>query len=363
MKKKIVFVLEQLYGGGAERVTNALANEICKKEDYEVHILTYFQDEQNEYPRDDRIIRHNMALNYENKSRLRSLSEKMIFLRCTIKSISPDCVISLAMPKTAILLSVATIGLNIPLILSERNDPVRFPSSKFVRLLRGICYRRCSGVVFQTNEAKSFFSAAVQKKSEVICNPITSNLPDRFEGVREKKIVNFCRLHEQKNLDLLIDAFSESLKTFPEYVLYIYGEGPERNRLSKKITAMNLTDKVFMPGYSDDIYNEIVKAAVFVSSSDYEGISNSMLEAIAIGVPTVCTDCPAGGAREVIQDGVNGLLVPTKDVTAMANAIVRILADSDFAQALSQEGYRLREVISADTIAAQWCRYIESQMI
>lgn len=360
--KKIAFVMEQLYGGGAERVTTALANEICKSEDYEVHILTYFQNDQNEYSRDSRIIRHNMGLTYENKSRMQSIIEKIVFFRTTLQRIRPDCVISLAMPQTICLLSCAMIGRNIPLILSERNDPVRFPTSKLVRFLRQFCYRRCSGVVFQTSEARSFFSSRIQKKSVVICNPITSNLPERYAGVRKKRIVNFCRLHEQKNLPLLIDAFSKVLQKFPDYELYIYGDGPERNRLSKKIKDMNLEHKVFLPGYSDNIYQEIVDATAFVSSSDYEGISNSMLEAIALGLPTVCTDCPAGGAREVIQNGINGLLVPTRDVAAMADAIIRIISDTEFRQALSQEAYLLRYKISVEIIAAQWCNFIEQQI-
>ena len=360
--KKIVFVLEQLYGGGAERVTNALANEICQRDDYEVHILTYIKDEQNEYPRNNRVIRHNMGLVYDNKHRLQAIAAKIKFLRTNIRNIAPDCVISLAMSKTAVLLFCAMLGTNIPLVLSERNDPVCFPSSKVVRLLRQLCYRNCSGVVFQTSQAKSFFSTAIQKNSVVICNPITSNLPAIFEGVREKQIVNFCRLHKQKNLDLLIDAFAEVLKSFPDYSLCIYGEGPEREHLTQKIHDMSLSDKVFLPGYSDDIYHTIRKMSAFVSSSDYEGISNSMLEAIAIGIPTVCTDCPAGGAREIIQDGINGFLVPTRDVTAMSEAIKKILSSPELSQSLSREGYVLRDKISVKIIAEQWCQFIEKQI-
>lgn len=357
--KKIVFVLEQLYGGGAERVTNVLANEICNKPDYQVHLLTYRQDAQRDFAHDERVIRHNMGQSAEGESRIKGIQKRIRFLRDTIREINPDCVVSLAMPRTVVLLVIAMLGSKIPLILSERNDPVRFPTSKYVRALRLWCYKKCNGVVFQTNEAKSFFPAAIQKKGIVICNPLTGNLPPRWDGEREKRIVNFCRLDPQKNLDLLIDAFSDVLRVYPDYTLWIYGDGNERTRLEQKVCSMGIAEKVRMPGYSNQIYQDIRKAAMFVSSSDYEGISNSMLESMALGVPTICTDCPAGGARETICHGENGLLVPTGNRAELAEAMKRLLAEPELSEALSREGSCLREKISAQAIAGQWLEFIE----
>lgn len=361
--KKIVFVLEHLYGGGAERVTNVLANELCTKSDYEVHILTYTKDGTKEYCSNPRVIRHNLNETIVGGKRLLRIAEKIHFLRATIREIHPDCVLSLAKPETSILLSFAMLGLKIPLILSERNDPARFRNSGLISLLRNFCYRRCNGVVFQTNGAKSFFSKYIQKKSVVICNPLTSGLPDRYDGVRDKRIVNFCRLSPQKNLDLLIDAFYEVLKEFPDYTLWIYGEGPERERLTQKIKSMGMEKQVHLPGYSTNIHNEIRKAAAFVSSSDYEGISNSMLEAVAIGVPAICTDCPPGGARETIQNGVNGILVPIGDKVALSEAIISVLSSRDFSKTLSCNGSLLREKINVKCIAGQWLEFIEKQIV
>lgn len=357
--KKIVFVLEQLYGGGAERVTNVLANEICKNPTYQVHLLTYRQDAQRDFAHDECVVRHNMDSTADGESRIKGIQKRIQFLRDTIRAIEPDCVVSLAMPCTVALLVIAMLGSKTPLILSERNDPVRFPASKYVRALRLWCYRKCNGVVFQTNEAKSFFPAFIQKKGIVICNPLTGNLPDRWVGEREKRIVNFCRLNPQKNLDLLIEAFWDVLQEYPDYTLCIYGEGNERMRLEQKTQDMGIADKVKMPGYSNQIYQDIRKAAMFVSSSDYEGISNSMLESMALGVPTICTDCPAGGARETIRHGENGLLVPTGNRMEMVGAMKRLLAEPELSEALSREGSCLREQISAQAIAGQWLEFIE----
>lgn len=358
--KKIVFVLEQLYGGGAERVTNALANEICRLPGYEVHILTYRRVPEKEYPGDSRVIRHDLGQADSDPKGIRGILRRTGYLRRTIRRIDPWCVVSLATPKTVSLLALALTGLKVPLILSERNDPVRFPPEKLVRSLRVWCYHRADGLVFQTREAMGFFDGSIQKKGTVICNPLTGTVPERFAGTRRKRIVNFCRFDPQKNLDLLIDAFSDIAGDFPEHSLCIYGDGSQRERLTEKIRALGLEDRISLPGYSSNIYEDIREDALFVSSSDYEGISNSMLEAMAIGVPTICTDCPAGGARETIRHGENGLLVPVGDRKALAQAISRVLSDPDFGDSLSLAGSRLRHEISAAAIAAGWLEFMEA---
>jgi glycosyltransferase involved in cell wall biosynthesis len=269
-------------------------------------------------------------------------------------------VVSLGAAHVVGLLSLAMMGLRIPLILSERNDPARMPQSKLKRGVRLLSYACCSGVVFQTVGARNFFPKLIRRKSTVICNPITAVLPASFQGERECKIVNFCRLVPQKNLGLLIDAFSDIAQEFPAYTLWIYGEGPERAALEQRIADRGLAGRVMLPGYSSDIYADINSAALFVSSSDYEGISNSMLEAMALGIPSICTDCPPGGAAETIDHGINGLLVPTGDRTAMANAMRTVLNDEVLAKKISHAGMELREKLGVAAIAQQWLCFIQS---
>ena len=354
--KKILFVTEHLHGGGAERVTAALMNELCGAA--EVHLAsTYYHDPADEYPTDARIRRH--MIEAPRRPWVRLILQRAAFLRRTIREIRPDCVVSLATTNTNILLEAALAGQKIPAVLSERNDPVHSPSSKIIRALRYWVYAVCNGLVFQTGEAQAFFPRAIREKSVVICNPLTSDLPPRFEGVRERRIVNCCRLVPQKNLELLIDAFAEIAPEFPDVTLDIFGEGAERTRLTQRVADLGLTNRVRLPGFSHDVHEEIRKCALFVSSSDYEGISNSMLEAMALGVPTICTDCPAGGAREVIRNGENGFLVPVGDREALAGAMRRVLSDSALAEQFSRNGCNLRDDIAAPVIAAQWRDYID----
>ena len=351
--KKIVFVIETLFGGGAERVTAALANGFCKDANNQIHIVTYNRDETKEYPVDACIIRHEIG-NVTGRNKIQRIYKRIARIRKIIKEIDPCCVISLGSPIIVYPLVVAMIGLGYPLVLSERNDPKSFPVSKFRRFSRLLCYVYSDGLVFQTCEAKSFFPKFIQKKGVVICNPITSKLPERHQGKREHRIVNFCRLTSQKNLDLLIDAFSDICKELSQYSLHIYGEGEERERLETKIRMMGLSDRVVIHGYSNNIYADINNASLFVSSSNYEGISNSMLEAIALGIPSICTDCPAGGARETIENGVNGFLVPVGDREKLAEMMKKVLTDESLAKSISAEGQKLRYKISVGEISKKW---------
>lgn len=355
--KKIAFVIEHLYGGGAERVTAALANELCAGSGMEIHMIVYSQDPDHNFPTDNRIIWHEVQC--MKGSRLNRILSRVKLLRNTVKGISPDCVVSLGSPLIVAPLSLAMFGLRIPLILSERNDPKRFPEIKWHRILRMLYYTQCDGIVFQTKQARDYFPAFMVKKSTVICNPITDILPPRYEGKREKRIVNFCRLVPQKNLPLLIHSFADIASHFPEHILQIYGDGPLRQQLEEQIRSCGMANRIFLCGHSDHIYDDIRNAALFVSSSDYEGISNSMLEAIALGVPTICTDCPAGGAREMICNRENGLLVPVADRAALAEAMLQVLNNEKLAAKMSQAGTQLRQTLCVAEIAKEWLDFID----
>ena len=349
-------MIPQLFGGGAERVTAVLANEICKKTDTDVSVVVYRQSE-SDYPIDEKIRIYNMEKILTGSGH--RIFSKIKQLRKIIFEIGPSYVISLAGPGAVALLAFSIFGTKAKLVLSERNDPRRYPEEKFLRFLRTVAYEICNGVVFQTEEAKSFFSKTIQKKSRVIKNPILCELPSCLEEEREPRIVNWCRLNSQKNLDLLIESFAKISDEFPEYTLEIYGDGPERQRLLDKIENIGLGERVFLKGHSDEVHEKVKKAALFVSSSDYEGISNSMLEALAMGIPCICTDCPAGGARETITDGVNGLLVPVNDKKRMAEAMRKVLCSIELAQKFSEKGRELREKIEAGAIAEEWLDFTD----
>ena len=166
--------------------------------------------------------------------------------------------------------------------------------------------------------------------------------------------MNFCRLIPPKNIPLLIDSFKEFRKEYPEFSLHIYGEGPLRNELQSCIDDQGLLNYVILHPNEKKVLDTVKDASRFVSSSSYEGLSNSMLEAMAIGLPTICTDCPCGGAKMMIQDGVNGLLVPNEDKDALAQAMIKVAEDKSLAVKLSKNAVKIRETLSISKIAQLW---------
>ena len=216
----------------------------------------------------------------------------------------------------------------------------------------------------QTQESADFFKSHIDNYC-VINNPIKANLPETFTGERRKCVVNFCRISGEKNLPLLFDAFIEFHKTHSDYKLEIFGNtvSEEEKNLSElykaKISEMNAEEYISIYPARPDIHNVVRDYSMFVSSSDFEGLSNSMIEAMAIGMPCICTDCIGGGAREVIKNEENGLLVPIKDSKALCNAMCRMADDNILAKKCSENAQKIRTDLSVDKISDKWIKEIE----
>ena len=173
-------------------------------------------------------------------------------------------------------------------------------------------------------------------------------------GTRRPVIVTASRLNKQKNLGMLIEAFSKISSNHPEYTVEIFGRGEEEENLKRKAEKLSVADKVIFKGFSSNIYEDIRDCAIYVCSSDYEGISNALIEALGLGLPTISTDCPVGGSRLLIEDNVNGILVSVGDVDALAAQIERLIENPDLAERLSNNAVNVREKYAADRIAQMW---------
>lgn len=254
----------------------------------------------------------------------------------------------------------ATEDLNCKVIYAEKNAPeMECPKESPDFDDRVSLLKQADAVVVQTQNAKDYYSDYIDNVT-VINNPIKADLPDPFFGARDKRIINFCRISEQKNLDLLMDAFQMLHQDHPEYSVEIYGnivyesEKAYKERLNQRAEKLGISDCFrFLPPAAD-VHKKVLDAAMFVSSSDYEGLSNSMIEAMAIGLPCVCTDCLGGGTREVMVDGENGLIVPMNDVDAMYCAMKRFIENPEFAEKCGKNAAKIREKLSVEKIAQQW---------
>lgn len=347
---RIAFSMAYMGGGGAERVVSELANSFAGQ-GHDVSIMVT-KNPECVYPLDDKVMLVDLSADDHGVfSRMRSL-------RSCIKKNGYDVVVSF-LTGTNIETLLATEGLRVPVVISERNNPFVDPKSRISRIMRKLVYGRAAGYVFQTPDAQAFFSKAIQKKSVVIMNPINPQLPDVYHGEREKRIVNVGRLVPQKNQKMFIDAFREFYKNHPNYIAEIYGEGPLEQELSEYIRAEGIEGTVFLRGFSKDVISEIASASMFVMSSDYEGMSNALIEAVGMGVPCISTDHPIGGARLTIQDGVSGFLVPVGDACTLAEKMTDLADNKDLANNFSKQGVLLRDKLSIQEIAKCWIEYIE----
>ena len=345
LMKKITFLIGSLGGGGAERVTVALADYFCES-GYEVFFIV-FSKVNNNYEINPKIKVDYLPENTGKSAIFLRIKE----LKRILKNQEPDYVISLGLGYQYLILG--NLLNKYKFILSERNDP-QFFYNWYEKIYVKYSYKKAYRVVFQTEDAKQYFGKNLEKKSKVIANPITSLIPNPYDGVREKRIVAVNRLSQQKNIFMLLRAMKRVLDVFPEYILEIYGKGEQQAELEKFSKELKISDNVKFMGQKANVQTYIVNASVFVSSSDFEGMSNSMLEAMAIGLPVVCTDCPIGGARMIIKNNINGIHTPVGDDKKFADEIIDLLSNPKKADKLGKNAGLLREKLSAEIIAKKW---------
>ena len=398
-QKEIVFLIKVMNGGGAERVVSLLSSTVAEKGFKTTLILTHQSKKEallNDINPDIKVISlpdeiknfkinrlaqnvimlaarlvGKMSLLFGEKAKYKSSVLKYLsrnfkevkYLKKYFKEHKTSSAV--AFLYDSIFLSLLSKGNRNKLIISERGDPEQSAHSKTTMAFLKSEFQKADEFVFQSPDAQKWYEENTSVKGTVIFNPIKADLPESYYGERQKKIVNFCRISAQKNLLLLVDAFEKFNINFPDYELYIIGDPVGNDAegyidlVKERIEKTSCKNKIFLLPSRRDIHNEIRDYAMFVSSSDFEGMSNSMLEAMAIGLPVVCTDCPAGGARAVIKDGENGLLVPVGDSERLYLAMKRVAEDKDLAERLSQNAVSVRESQSLEKIIEKWMEIID----
>lgn len=351
---KIIIAIDNFRVGGAERVASLIANELSKQ--HEVHAIIF--EKEIRYS-----IEHGVTLHYvspENTGRINKIVKRLNGYRKLINQIQPDIIYSFAYVGIyAALGKLLSKNKTARLICSERTDPTKEPNSNLTRLLRDWAYSKSDTLVCQTQTVVNYFkSKGMDINYKVIPNPVKEDLP-YWENNDSKTFVTACRLAKQKNLPLMIHAFKDFSDKYPGYKLDIYGEGEEKENLTNLILDLRLEQNVSIKPFSTDIHNIMAKSLAYVSSSDYEGISNSMLEALAIGLPTICTDCPIGGAEMFIENLKNGILVPVNDKYALSQGFENVVSGELNLTEMSQNAKRIRIDINPRKIVKEWLTLID----
>lgn len=355
MIKKLAVVTRSMYGGGAERV---IAQLIKYLDSIGIEcLLITIDDEKIFYELPDKVKLIAIGQKSTNKVVDRILRYKEV--RKCLKNSSVDIVLS--MPEDIGIYVIPTlIGTRVPIVVSERNNPWVMPNKRITRILRRLFYPFASGIIFQTQMAASFFSPSIQKKGIVLSNPLDiERIPDQYVGERRKEIIAAGRLTEQKNFKLLIEAFSEFYKSNNEYKLIIYGEGKLRDELEMLAKGIIPENAVLLPGKVSDLLERMNGASMFILSSDFEGVPNVLIEAMAMGMPVISTDCPSGGPKILIDNEKNGLLIPVNNKKALIDAMIK-LKDDDYSKKLGNNASKLKEELGSKSIYKQWYDYLNN---
>lgn len=352
----IVIVTKNMAAGGAERVIAQLLGQWCSKGCRCTLILLEKTEIFYKLPSDLKV--YEIGKVHEQFYIDKFLKYRKV--RKLLKLIQPDVVLSLP-EEIGIYVLLAMVGTKMPIVVSERNNPWVMPYKRISRALRKMVYPRAAGIVFQTNEASYFFHECIRRKGIVLPNPLDlTRIPKPWQGERRKIIVTAGRLEPQKNQKLLIDAFAIVHKTFSEYSLFIYGDGSLRKELENHAREILIRDSVVFRGNNSHLLEEIKDASLFVMTSDYEGVPNVLIEAMSIGIPVVSTDCAPGGAAALIKNGINGYLVPTRNVETLAKAISQQLSDPVNAEKMAHEALELKKQFDAAIVAEMWFDYLKT---
>lgn len=359
--KHIVFLTLSMMRGGAEGVIARLCNE-CFGGEYRITIITCM-NRPVEYPLDEKIelvcledegaVYQNMGERFwKRRKRLRTLLDKM----------APDLLVSF-LPEPNFLILSLKARYNFPVIISVRNDPQKEYANKVYYTLMRLFYPKADGYVFQTGQAGEYFSFSehIAGSMCIIPNPLGKDyLHLQKAEKRDLRIVHVGRLDGQKNQKMLLHACREVFEKYPEYTLEIYGEGKLKTELERIRNELGLQDKVFFCGNVPNLRDRIHNASVFVLSSDYEGMPNSLMEAMAMGIPVVATDCPCGGPASLIENGKTGRLVSVGKAEELAEAIIEILDNKQIAEDMADAEIKRMEEFYPETIFPLWLDYIRT---
>ena len=357
---RLALVISFMNGGGAERVMATLANGWVERGTV-VRLITLGPRRDGEYLVDPRVER--VALDVAGPSgtifqAVRNNWRRVRVLRRAIRAFAPDMVLSF-LDTTNVLSVFASVGLRVPVVVSDRIFVDGIPPRGAWRLTYRVAYRWAASVVAQTGRAATATERRVGRPVAVIPNPFreshrrTDGAPPPWYRTSCKTLLAMGRLDTQKGFDLLLDAFSRVAAVHPGWRIVIVGEGSQRAALEVSVRELGLSGRVTLPGFTTSPENTVEHADLFVLSSRVEGFPNVLLEAMAEGKACISFDCPTGPA-ELIEHSVNGWLVPLGDVGALASGLDTLMSDAALRERLGARAREVRNRYSLESVLAQW---------
>lgn len=358
--KTLLFVTPCLSFAGAEKILCWVAEEFSKC-DYSVHILNLnLLDNNSKYSVDGLT---NITLHTLKKKYIKGLNNffRVLELAKLAKAINADCIISFTRYPCVLSVLAGKIAC-VPTIISERGDPYQYEYG-LKNKIDFMILNAATGCVFQTEYAKKAYLKKLATKSIVIPNPVFKKDESRWNKDSDEIVISVGRLdNQQKRYDVMVNAFERFHANYPSYKLHIYGRGLDEDKIIKMVEEKKLVDCIQFKGLSVNPTPLLCQAQIFLITSDFEGVPNALLEAMAVGMPVVSTDCSPGGAKFLINDHRNGLIVPAGNVGAIAKALSDFAGDKDLRIKCGEAAHGVCKRFEPNAVFSLWKGYLETML-
>lgn len=358
----LTFVIHSLGPGGAERVASTLVNWWADR-GIAVTLITLTPLGDDFYRIDPRVRRTSLnsdAASSNWRTFLANNSQRIRRLRSALQSVEADVILSFG-DTTNVLVLLSSLGSATPIVVSEHTDPRKHSIGRFPALLRRAIYKRAETVVVLTQGIAEWAKTIVPVEHiEIIPNPIS----DQFRGVLHHPNKTRCtllamgRMGYEKGFDLLVSAFARVAEKHPNWHLRIIGDGNERDNLSTLSIRLGIQHRVELGHLTKEPQVALREADLFVLSSRYEGFPMALLEAMTCGLPVIAFDCQSG-PREMIRDGIDGLLVPPENVEALAQVIDRLMSSSSERQRLAARAPEAADRFALPKVMTMWSAVLD----
>jgi glycosyltransferase involved in cell wall biosynthesis len=357
---RISFLIHELGPGGAERVMVHLANGLAVRgHDVTIHTLSA-KAGTSFYPLNVQVRQVHLGLNSLPLRKgllgiLAHVIRLVMALRRHLRAAAPEVLISF-IDMTNVFALLASTGLPLPVVVSERSDPRMAPLRRVWKVARQLTYPWAAALVVQSTEVRDCFPPWIRRKAKVIPNPVLPP-PEIPQGPgldgTSHTIVAVGRLGPEKGFDLLLQAFARVAPSFQDWDLEIWGEGPDRVSLETLRNRLGLDGRARMPGTTQDIHTRYLEADLFVLASRFEGFPNALCEAMSHGLPAVAASC-SGGVRDIVRPGIDGILVPPEDTDALAEALADLMSDPARRASLGEAARQVVDRFSLECVLDDW---------
>ncbi len=357
--RHIAFYIGSLTKGGAERVFVNLA-EYFLSAGYAVTFITQYKyDDEYELPTGAGRVISDIGED-ECRGRIYNFCARILKLHRILRQTDADLLMTTAGKSNFMAVTCAAFLPTRVVVSIVADPPLEYPT-RVMRILMQILFGEADGIIMQTHRQQLFLRKGLRRVSVILPNSVSpAFVRDRFTGERRRDIYVVGRMDENKNQAMAITAFAQAANSRPGFRLVMCGDGPEREKLSELAQSCGMSDRIEFTGVVSDIPERLYDAYAFVLTSDTEGMPNTLLEAMSLGLPCISTDCPCGGPAEVIVNGENGILTGVRDTDALADSLRHIMDDPAYAERLGEAAYETMRDYRPDAVNTRWREYYDS---